>query len=144
VTQVDFFHGVTDRLSAAGQITAQLYRDGHRVLIYAPDATVASAIDRLLWTQPPTGFLPHCPGCSPVAGQTPIIVGRTLDDADHDDVLINLNGDLPAGFARFHRLIEIVGDDDAEKLPARNRYRHYRDRGYPLTAQDFRDHRAPS
>jgi DNA polymerase-3 subunit chi len=59
-------------------------------------------------------------------------------------VLINLDGELPEGFARFQRLIEIVGNDDGEKLPARNRYRHYRDRGYPLTAQDFQARRITS
>lgn len=137
MTQIDFFHGAADKLLAAGQLAGQFYREGHRVLIYAPDAGLAAAIDRLLWTHPPTGFVPHCPGGSALAGVTPVIIGRSLDDADHDDILINLGTDLPTGFSRFHRLIEIVGDEDADKVPARNRYKHYRDRGYPLTAQNF-------
>lgn len=144
MTQIDFFHSAADKLLAACQIAGELYRDGRRILIYAPDAGVAAAIDRLLWTHPPIGFTPHCAAGSPLAQQTPVIVGRSLDDADHDDVLINLDGDLPTGFGRFHRLIEIVGNDDGDRLPARARYKHYRDRGYPLNAQEMVARKNPS
>lgn len=137
MTQIDFFHGTADKLMAACQLAGELYREGRRVLIFAPDPGVAMAVDRLLWTHPPTGFVPHCAADSPLAAQTPIVIGRNLDDTRLDDVLINLDGDLPVGFGRFHRLIEIVGEEDADKIPARHRYKHYRDRGYPLAAQDF-------
>jgi DNA polymerase III subunit chi len=137
VTQIDFFHGAADKLAAACLLAGELYRQGRRVLVFAPDPGVAMAVDRMLWTHPPIGFVPHCAAGSALAEHTPIVIGQSLDDASHEDVLINLDGDLPTGFGRFHRLIEIVSNDDADRLPARNRYKHYRDRGYPLAAQDF-------
>jgi hypothetical protein len=45
-------------------------------------------------------------------------------------VLVNLGGDLPPGFSRFDRLIEIVGTDETDRIPARERFKFYRDRGY--------------
>ncbi|MGB0127317.1 MAG: DNA polymerase III subunit chi [Rhodocyclaceae bacterium] len=144
MTQIDFFHGAADKLVAASQLAGELYREGRRVFIFAPDSSIATAVDRLLWTHPPIGFVPHCAAGSALAAQTPIVIGQSLDDTSHEDVLINLDGDLPAGFGRFHRLIEIVSNDDADRLPARSRYKHYRDRGYPLAAQDFATRTAPS
>ena len=48
-------------------------------------------------------------------------------------LLINLGADTPAHFARFERLLEIISADDADKAAGRDRYRFYKERGYPLT-----------
>lgn len=87
-----------------------------------------------------SNFVPHVGADSPLAHETPVVIAGTLDHpaaADHNQVLVNLDGELPPAFARFERLIEIVGTDDADRLPARGRFRFYRDRGYPLTASDL-------
>jgi len=137
VTKIDFFHGAPDKLQTACQLIGELYREGRQVLVYAPQAAVATAIDRLLWTQPATGFLPHCAADSTLAAETPVLIAGSLELPGHDDVLINLDGELPAGFSRFQRLIEIVGNDEADRIQARGRYKHYRDRGYELNARDI-------
>jgi DNA polymerase-3 subunit chi len=135
VTRVEFYHDAPDRLAAACRLVGDLYRQGRKVWIYAPDPAVAAAIDRLMWVQPATGFVPHCAAEAPLAQETPVLIGRTVEDTGHDDVLVNLDGDLPPGFGRFRQLLEIVGRSDEERLPARGRYKFYRDRGYPLEAQ---------
>jgi DNA polymerase-3 subunit chi len=45
---------------------------------------------------------------------------------------MNLGHALPASFASFERLLELVGTDAEELQAGRERYRFYRDRGYPL------------
>jgi DNA polymerase-3 subunit chi len=137
VTEILFYHDAPDKLAAACQVVAERHGSGRRVFIYAPDAAVAATLDRMLWIQPAIGFLPHCSAGSPLAGETPVVIGASLDHAGHDDVLVNLGGELPAGFGRFRVLIEIVGCDEADRGPARARYRDYRDRGYPLAARHF-------
>lgn len=137
MTRIDFYHDVSDKLAAACELIGECQRAGSRVLVFAPDPALAGAIDRLLWTQPATGFVPHCAAGSPLAAETPVVIATTLDDSGHDDVLVNLDGELPAGFSRFRRLIEVVGRDDADRLPARSRYKHYRDRGYELNARSW-------
>lgn len=137
MTEIDFYHNAEDKFAAANRLIGELYRQGRRVLVYAPVADIAARIDRLLWIQPAIGFVPHCLADSPLTADTPIVIGAALDDLTHDDVLINLDGDLPPGFGRFQRLVEIVGRDEADRGPARNRYKFYRDRGYALKAQDW-------
>jgi DNA polymerase-3 subunit chi len=48
-------------------------------------------------------------------------------------VLINLSDQTPDYFARFERLIEVVSADAADAEAGRDRYRHYKQRGYPVT-----------
>jgi DNA polymerase IIIc chi subunit len=57
---------------------------------------------------------------------------RKLNNPLHDDCLLNLSDEIPPGFSRFRQLIEIVSVDDADRLPGRERFRFYRERGYPL------------
>lgn len=137
MTRVEFLHGAADRLAEAARLIGELYREGSRVVVYAPDAETAARLDRTLWTQPATGFVPHCAAGCVLAAQTPVVIASALDAGVAGDVLINLGGEPPPGFARFARLIEIVGTDQADVLPARSRYRHYRDRGYALQSRSL-------
>ena len=48
------------------------------------------------------------------------------------DVLVNLTDTVPLFFSRFERVVELIGATDGERALGRERYRFYRDRGYPL------------
>jgi DNA polymerase-3 subunit chi len=109
------------------------------VLIYAPDGEVARAVDRLLWTTPAIGFVPHVMADHRLAPETPVVIARDAGTLPHDDVLVNLDRGEPAAFARFHRLVEIVGRDEDDKQAARSRYRFYRDRGYEIHTHKLGD-----
>jgi len=137
VTSIDFYHGAQDKLQTSCRLIGEFHSQKRKVLVYAPTEALAAQIDRLLWCQPATGFTPHCALDAPLAAETPVVIGATLDDEAHHDVLVNLDGELPQGFSRFERLIEIVGKDEADRGPARERYKFYRDRGYPLQAHQL-------
>lgn len=137
MTSIDFYHGAQDKVQAACRLIGDLYAQGRKVLVYAPVEAIAAQLDRMLWVQPSIGFIPHCQTGSPIAAETPILIGASLDDTQHHEVLINLNGELPPAFSRFDNLIEIVGTGEADRLPARARFKFYRDRGYALQAHDL-------
>ena len=67
----------------------------------------------------------------------PVLLAESLDVAVHTQVLLNLGVDVPEGFERFDRLIEVVSLDDADRLGARSRWKHYADRGYAITRHDL-------
>jgi DNA polymerase-3 subunit chi len=90
------------------------------------------ALDEQLWTFSPLDFVPHCMAGTPLAAQTPIVLTTSLDDVPHHQVLLNLGATVPAQFARFERLLEVVGNAHDELVAGRERYRFYRDRGYAL------------
>ena len=140
MTRVEFHHNAPDKFAAAARLISAAVAAGARVLVFAPQRDVAQRIDSMLWTHAALSFVPHVAADSPLALETPVVIAGSLEHpavADRNQVLVNLDGELPPSFARFERLIEIVGNDDADRLPARSRFRFYRDRGYPLTTSDL-------
>jgi DNA polymerase-3 subunit chi len=137
VTEVRFYHNAQDRLKAACAITAKAVRAGHKVLVYAPDASTAEAYDAQLWSQQPASFIPHVAVDSPHAARTPVLIARQLDNLPYDDMLLNLADELPAGFQRFRQLVEIVAGDEAGRAAARQRWRTYKELACPVQAFDL-------
>jgi DNA polymerase-3 subunit chi len=137
MTTIDFYTHVDDRLGVAARLAAKVLAQHGRVRVLTPDEDATAALDRLLWTQPATGFLPHCRLGSPLAAETPVIVDHALEHEGPADVLINLASVPPPFFSRFARLAEIVSGDDADAAAGRERYRFYRERGYELRAHNL-------
>lgn len=137
MTQISFFHGARDRLQATAAWLARAGSDGRQVMMYVPALDRSDQLDRLLWTQPATGFAPHCRAGDPLAAETPIILAPELNNPLHDDCLVNLSDEIPPGFSRFRQLIEIISIEDEDRLPGRERFRFYRERGYPLENRDI-------
>ncbi len=138
MTRIDFYHGAGDKVQAACRLIGELYAQGRKVLVYARSNDLAAQVERQLWIQPATGFVPHCRIGAALAAETPIVIGDTLDDAAQHEVLVNLDGELPPAFSRFEHLVEVVGMDEADRGPARERFKFYRDRGYAIAAHDLK------
>ena len=136
MTQIDFYFNAADRLQVACRLAAKALADGKRMLIYAPDAELATRLDRLMWTWPATGFVPHCPAGDALAAETPVLISGD-DEAADIPILLNLSADSPPHFASFERLLEVVGAEEAEREPARARFRLYKSRGYAVASHDL-------
>jgi DNA polymerase-3 subunit chi len=137
MTSIDFYFNAADKLQVACRLAAKALAQSKRLLIYAPQADTAQRIDRLLWTWPATGFVPHCAVNDPAAADTPVLIAG-LPEADAAcEVLLNLDVATPPAFERFERLLEIVSVDDADRNGARARYRFYRERGYRIADHDL-------
>ncbi len=136
MTRITFLHGASDRLQAAASWLGQAAREGRRSLVFAPADRDLEQLDRLLWTQPATGFTPHCRAGAAVAAETPVVLASTVERPVDCECLLNLSDGIPPGFSSFEHLVEIVGMAEAERAAGRERYRFYRERGYPLEARD--------
>lgn len=137
MTRVDFHFNVPSRLAYACRLARKVYGNGLKLMVVG-DAALLREFDQQLWTFAPLEFVPHCGCTDPLAAQTPVVLAEDLARAPHYQVLLNLTGEVPAEFARFERVLEVVGDDPAEAAGARARYRFYRDRGYTLNNYDQR------
>jgi len=138
VTEITFYTFADDPLDVARRVAAKAHGQGKQVMIYAPDPAVADAIDQLLWTTPATGFVPHCRDSDALANEPPVLIGSNAEALRAADVMINLHTEQPEAFARFERLVEIIGQDDAGRDQGRTRYRFYQARGYALKTYDLR------
>ena len=139
MTQIDFYTNVADKLATACRIAAKAYGLGKRMLVLCPDRDAAARVDRMLWTTPATGFIPHCGPADALAAETPIIVDAAGEAPVGDQVLLNLRAEWPPFFARYERLVEIVSLDEDDKRAARERFKFYRDRGYEIRTHDLKE-----
>jgi DNA polymerase-3 subunit chi len=131
VTRIDFHTNVGDALLYACRLARKAYQAG-QPLVVVGDPGRLRLFDERLWTFSPLDFLPHCMADSELAARTPIVLTTDLTHAPHHQILLNLAPAVPPQFARFERLLEIVGNSEDELAAGRERYRFYRDRGYPL------------
>ena len=137
MTSIDFYFNAPDCIEVACRLAAKAYAQKKRLLIYAPRHELAQRLDRLLWTQPAIGFLPHCAANDALAPRTPLLIAE--DDATPPGVgvLLNLSDECPPHFERFERLLEVVPADEAERQAGRGRFRFYRERGYSIATHDL-------
>jgi len=94
-------------------------------------------LQQRLWQYSAASFLPSVKAGDVLSQFTPIVFDTNGECLLQDDILINLQTDHPPFFSRFRLLIELVGDDDADKASARARFRFYRDRGYEIKSKDM-------
>lgn len=142
MTRVVFYHNAPRRMEAAHALLEQACAAGKTMAVFVPDPERAQLLDRLLWTQPATGFIPHCGSEHPLAEETPVVLfTREAQLAETAcPRLFNLAEEAPrdlASFARFSSLIEVVGLDPAEREQARERVRQYKAAGFAVKYIDL-------
>lgn len=136
MTDIEFHVNVPDKLLYSCRLLRKAYRSGAQAVVTAePD--ILQQLDQLLWSYSATEFLPHCRSDSSpqTVAATPILVADQLDacpPGSAGSVLINLGQQVPAGFERFERFIEVASIEEGDRLAARERWKYYRERGYSL------------
>jgi DNA polymerase-3 subunit chi len=140
MTRIDFYSlepdSPGDRFLLTCRLAERARAEGLRVLIHCPEGELARHLDRLLWTYRQDSFLPH--GLVGSASSTldlaltPVLISRDGTPEGEDQVLINLAAEAPPFFSRFERVCEPVDQDPMVRTAGRERFRYYRDRGYPL------------
>lgn len=142
MTRVDFYilqpAARGNRYTLACRLAEKALEQEHRVLISVTGDEELRHMDRLLWTWREQSFIPHGILGKADAGLNPILINAGSDPADEHDVLINLRPEIPDYFSRFARVAECVDQDAAQKASSRDRYRFYRDHGYPLNSHQIR------
>lgn len=136
MTRIDFHLNVNDHLLYTCRLVRKAYGSGLEVVCYSSMPDLLAQLDKLLWTFSDEDFLPHVMTGHPAVADTPIILTDKADDISHYDLLINLDSEWPPFFSRFDRLVEIVGTEEDNKAKARQRYKFYKERGYPLNTFD--------
>jgi DNA polymerase-3 subunit chi len=137
MTEVAFHFNVPDKVAYACRLLRKAVGGGSR-LVVTGHADTLHTLDAELWTFSPLEFIAHCHVTDPVhmLGASPVIIAATLQETPHSQVLVNLGADVPGGFERFERLIEVVSMEDDDRAGARQRWKHYAERGYSIQRHD--------
>jgi DNA polymerase III subunit chi len=130
VVRLEFHTDIADPLGYCCRLLRKAYRRGLQVVVCGEPERL-SRLDTLLWTFEQLEFIPHArlrggerPDATLLA-RTPIWLADAAAAWPQAPVVVNL-GEQPVDEpARFDRIIEIVGDADADRQAGRARWRHY-------------------
>jgi len=137
MTDVSFHTGVSDVYGYTCRLVRKAVRKGAVVVVSAPNETLRR-FDAALWAFEPLEFIPHAmlregQPIEPRLARTPVWLVPPRVNPPSTDVLVNLGPDVVPGFESYQRVIEIVGAEPAQAQAARQRWRHYKERGHPVT-----------
>ena len=142
MTRIDFYvlkdARPNARLGFVCRLVEKIYKQGLEILIHADDERQSALLDDLLWTWRQGSFIPHERLQASKPPATPVMISHdpALEAPSHQ-VLINLASEVPMFFSQFERVAEVVDPDEQTRQSARQRYRFYQDRGYPLDSHDI-------
>ncbi len=140
--EIEFHFNVPDKLLYGCRLLRKAYRGGSRVVVTA-EADVLAELDQLLWQFSPAEFLPHCMATAAATSlaMTPILLTEHPDVCAPGSVLINLGQDIPSGFDRFERFLELVSEQSHDRLAGRERWKRYAAAGVALKRFDLAEGR---
>ena len=141
MTEIAFHFNEPDKLGYACRLLRKAFNAQAKVVVLAHANDLATLYAQL-WTFSALEFIPHCHAQAQpdVLQASPIVLTSTLENSaslPHHQVLVNLDMDLPIGFEKFERVVEVVTLDEEERQQARRRWKHYADRGYPIVRHDL-------
>jgi DNA polymerase III subunit chi len=144
MTRIEFHFNAPERLQYACRLLRKAYGRQLRVGVVGAPATLRQ-LDVALWTFSAHDFLPHSTAVDTpeVQAASAIVLGDDVSAMGALDVLLNLGDDVPSGFDRYERLIEIVATDDHGRMTARQRWKLYTSQGYELHQHDLSKVAAP-
>ncbi len=136
MTEISFYFNAPSRSGYACRLLRQAQRQGMSLTVVGPEESL-DELDRELWSFGAAEFVPHsriersAEVPTPLRARTVWLGANPLDAPVHD-ALLNLGDAPPKGFETFARLFEIVSTDDADRAAARERWKAYAHRGYPI------------
>jgi len=137
VTKIDFYvlpcESTDTRVSLVCKLAEKAVRAKQPVFIHSDDSQLLEQLDHALWAFRAESFVAHTVVTDIDTGDQgdPVHLSAGLPASDRR-VLINLAPQVPAFFSRFERTLEVVNQDPDVRDTGRDRYRFYKQRGYPL------------
>ena len=135
MTRIDFYQTSGDEQAFVCRLIDMVYRKGRQIYVHTSTEEQAKALNEQLWTFKEDSFVPH--SLHSEAMDVPIKIGFDHEPEEHQDVLINLSGQVPHFFSRFDRVAEIVPADQNSRKSARENYAYYKERGYVLNYHEI-------
>lgn len=136
MTRIDFYQVDSSEapLLFACRLIDKIYHAGHQIHVHTTCTEQSTELDALIWSFRDNRFIPHA--CYDLKGNVDESVAVQISHGQepelHRDILINLSGQVPDFFSRFERVAEVVPLDENSRAAARDNYKFYQDRGYPL------------
>jgi len=135
VTEVSFYHLERQSLDEAlPRLLNRALEGGHKAVVLADSAERINHLNEKLWTYDPASFLPHGTKADGYNSEQPVYLTTDEENPANADIIVVVDGAVPATVAQYARCLDLFnGQSDDAVAAARERWKHYRDAGIPVT-----------
>ncbi|MDI9335848.1 MAG: DNA polymerase III subunit chi [Gammaproteobacteria bacterium] len=140
--EIEFHFNVQDKKPYLYQLLLRAYQKHFRYAVVTRESDL-HALDTFLWTYQATEFLPHCIYTSSIAQlkHSPIVLFSTncssISCFTDIPYLIQDTEEPWTCFSSFEKVMEIVSTEEQDKYHAREKWKYYKQKGYPMVAIDL-------
>lgn len=136
MTEIGFYFNAPSRAGYACRLLRKARQQGMAIAVVGPAASL-DELDRELWSFSAADFVPHhrvgkLAEVPETLRARTVWLGENAIDAPVHDALLNLGDAPPRGFETFARLFEVVSAEEPDRVAARERWKAYAHRGYPI------------
>ncbi len=133
-TTIQFYHLLsTSRERAVPKLMEKVLGSGSKAVMIASSDSTLKTISDALWSNDPASFLPHGTARDGHASEQPIYLTLTSENPAGADILCVLDGSLPPSAETYTKLLDVFdGANETEVASARERWAHYKAKGYAL------------
>lgn len=140
MTRIDFYFNVKNRLNFSCKLVRKVIHDSKAntdepIVVYCPEKSKLIFFGKLLYSFSSTDFLPNVFVGDSLEQVTPIVLSSNPwipNSPRRPNLLLNLDDNICEVFSSFDRVVEVVGSDENEKLPAREKFTFYKNRGFKI------------
>lgn len=138
MARIEFHFNAPDKLGYACRLLRKVHANKVRAGVIGTTSFLTQ-LDQMLWTFSALDFIPHVrlPAPAQAAGASAVLLAESVAATGTVDVLVNCGEQVPEGFEQYARVIEIVTQDDADRLAARLRWKRYAQQGHELVRHDL-------
>lgn len=125
---IQFYHLLsTSPERAIPKLMEKALDGGSRVVILLSDEAQMKRLSDAMWVSNPNEFLPHGTAKDAYKNEQPIYLSLTDENPNHADILVVLNGSIPASFHSYTKVLDVFdGNDEPQVSAARQRWTKYK------------------
>jgi DNA polymerase III subunit chi len=133
-TVIQFYHLLsTSPERAVPKLMEKVLSSGSRAVMIANSDSMLKTMSDALWSNNPSGFLPHGSARDGHASEQPIYLSLVDENPNGADILCILDGSSPASIPTYSKVLDVFdGVNDDAVAAARTRWAHYKAQGFAL------------
>lgn len=135
MTDVNFYHLQRSSLEQTlPKLLEKVLQAGKRAVVMARSDDRIAALNTLLWTYDPNGFLPHGSKDDGNAPDQPVWLTTEDENPNGATVLVLTDGAASARLGDYERCLDVFDGRDADRVAdARERWTGYKGAGHAVT-----------
>lgn len=143
MTEISFYQ-VMDETPAAVDLAVALLlekilKTEHNAVVRAPNNDRLERLNNNLWSYKEDSFISHGTSEDGFTDKQPIYLSTEEENPNNADILLTISGAESSDFSTYARVLDVFDASSNSIKNARERWKDYKSKGYPLAYYAYED-----